>query len=398
MKILSCQDLLDSLHNLSMQVKDKLWIATPYLGNWEAIRNILGNKWIDDGNVNVRLLTDISDYGGLNYESIKYFQYRGKIKSIIGLHAKIYIIDDNAILASANLTGTAFSRRYEVAVLFEGIDAIPLIELYEQWWNNVAEEISSDWRPKKPKKGLKQENDEMTHEKLPIRWELPIVPNKKIEWKKKFLDYESYLNKYSDLANMYNHIQRLWPKSPLFFEIDAFLNYLFHHAPGKPTKSNKATKSLNQKDKELEIRKYAHNFKKWIDNGSDGIETNERREKSSNKINNMLRKDRIETVSIEEVKQVIDQFNCMNSVPLNKTRFLNPNNNDLHAIRDAWKNLLFGMDPLAARMLQCSNALKYFGNSSIYELLAFYYPEKYPIRNSNSSSGLRFFGYDVSIY
>lgn len=85
-------------------------------------------------------------------------------------------------------------------------------------------------------------------------------------------------------------------------------------------------------------------------------------------------------------------------MPLTKSKFLNPKNNDIETICSAWEKLLYGSAPLQARMSECKNTLKYFGNSSIQELIGFFDPEKYPLRNANSNAGLRFFGYDISAY
>jgi hypothetical protein len=46
---------------------------------------------------------------------------------------------------------------------------------------------------------------------------------------------------------------------------------------------------------------------------------------------------------------------------------------------------------------QKSNKLNNFKEGSMYELLGLYYPLEYPMINNNALSGLRFFGYDVSI-
>jgi len=85
-------------------------------------------------------------------------------------------------------------------------------------------------------------------------------------------------------------------------------------------------------------------------------------------------------------------------MPLAKSMFLNPRNNDIKTICNAWENLFYGTAPLQSKMSECKNSLKYFGRSSIHELLGYFEPNKYPLRNSNSSAGLRFFGYDISAY
>jgi hypothetical protein len=77
-----------------------------------------------------------------------------------------------------------------------------------------------------------------------------------------------------------------------------------------------------------------------------------------------------------------------------RTRFLNPRNNRLSAVRAEWKFLLHGTDdPIEARMTRCNQRLFGFGQSAVQELPGWYEPKKYPIRNANSSAGLRFLGY-----
>ncbi|MFQ6127782.1 MAG: helicase-related protein [Thermoplasmata archaeon] len=60
------------------------------------------------------------------------------------------------------------------------------------------------------------------------------------------------------------------------------------------------------------------------------------------------------------------------------------------------KDLLYGPGPLEARMTNCTEALNHFGRSSVQELAGFFWPEEFPIRNSNISAGLRYLGYEVA--
>ena len=54
--------------------------------------------------------------------------------------------------------------------------------------------------------------------------------------------------------------------------------------------------------------------------------------------------------------------------------------------------------PIEERMELCNNKLRWFGKSSIRELVSWYHPDKYPIMNRNSNCGLKFFGYDIETY
>ena len=48
-----------------------------------------------------------------------------------------------------------------------------------------------------------------------------------------------------------------------------------------------------------------------------------------------------------------------------------------------------------AKIKYVNDSLRNFGLSSIYELIGWYYPDKYPLMNNNSDCGMRFFGYTI---
>ena len=79
--------------------------------------------------------------------------------------------------------------------------------------------------------------------------------------------------------------------------------------------------------------------------------------------------------------------------------FLNPENNTLDTIREAWKSLLHDSElPIEERMEACNQKLFRFGKSAIQELISFYEPDEYPVMNRNANSGMRFFGYEIKTY
>lgn len=95
MNILTGQNLIDTLRNLCDNVKRRLWIASPYIGSLNSVTKILGGKWLKDSNVSVRLIADLKELSRLSIDTISAFENRGVVKSLRGLHAKIYIIDYN---------------------------------------------------------------------------------------------------------------------------------------------------------------------------------------------------------------------------------------------------------------------------------------------------------------
>ncbi|MBS4012823.1 MAG: hypothetical protein KGZ97_03545, partial [Bacteroidetes bacterium] len=70
----------------------------------------------------------------------------------------------------------------------------------------------------------------------------------------------------------------------------------------------------------------------------------------------------------------------------------------IETIKDSFNILLHDSSPIEERMEKCNENLKFFGKSSIRELVSWYYPDKYPIMNRNSNCGLKFFGYDIDTY
>ena len=402
MEIVTGQALIDLLRKKCNQAKYRLWIASPYIGSYSSVCRILGSKWLTDPQISVRLLTDVEELGRLSRETIVAFDQRGSVKEVRGLHAKIYIIDDDALITSANLTGTAFSKRYEVGGFLSTEESKQLIELYESWWNETAKDIPVNWSESlSPQEDEQKSQEEKGGKTLPELWKLPKAPHISHEGKpQNFLDYGYFRDRYHDFAKKYSTVQRISPDMPLYLEVDAFLDFLFHHGTRPSFKYRRIRgkpllppRELSSEEKVKEIQRYAPLFRQWVEDGHDIIW----RQSSSRLIRKKLKANNITSLQRHEVAEVVEQLNCMNSLPLNKTRFLNPQNNDINTIRSAWSQLLYGEEGLQKRMAQCKQDLRYFGNSSVQELLGFFAPDEYPIRNSNSNAGLRFFGYDVAI-
>lgn len=104
MKILSLQNLVDTVRNLADKAEERLWIAAPYLGSYTTVQEILGSAWLKKHRVSFKLLTDVKELNSVSALSIMLLKKRGLIHSLRGLHAKIYVIDNYCIIGSANLT------------------------------------------------------------------------------------------------------------------------------------------------------------------------------------------------------------------------------------------------------------------------------------------------------
>lgn len=394
MKVIQGQDLVLELRRLSDKVSRRLWVAVPYIGSPATVRKILGKEWFDNPSVSVRLITDTSDLSCIDTETIQNFHNRGQVKTLTGLHAKIYIIDDTCLLTSANLTDTAFSRRYEIGVILNSNESGQLIENYKGWWkesiNVKPETLSKIFK-------IKTTSKEDRGVTLPKLFDLPTDPGSFVKnLSKKFLNYDRLVADYEDFAGKYSSVQRLWIDKPIYLEIDGLFNYLYHHAPNTPSKeySLKLPRNLTEKRQLEEIRKWALNYKEWnrTEKGNNDIGW---RIKNSNKLKRLLAPIKAKKLIKSEIEDILSSLNSMNSYPINKTKILN--NNNQSDIRKALDNLVNGSDQLAARMYK-SNSIKHLGTSSMNEILGFTYPEKYPVINKNSNSGLRFFGYQIKAY
>jgi hypothetical protein len=63
--------LVNKLRSLCDCVQKRLWIASPFIGKWTAVRKILGRRWVDEANAVVRLIFKYKKYflnikGGVN--------------------------------------------------------------------------------------------------------------------------------------------------------------------------------------------------------------------------------------------------------------------------------------------------------------------------------------------
>lgn len=384
MRILQGQNLVNELRRYSDQITQRLWIAVPYIGGLDTVRKILGRIWIESPNVSIRLLADTNEFNNFNSDTIQLFHERGEIKHLAGLHAKIFIADNMCLLTSANLTKRAFTQRHEIGIFLQGQSATKSIKIFEDWWKK-AEKVSIE-NLRLLTRGKRTSVEERGSAKLANICSLPKdpgQPSKNLE--KRFLNYESLLEQYKDFAKKYKAVQRIWKASPIFFEVDCFLNYLFHDAAGKPSNEYKknAPRELTTAKQLSELEKYAKLFKEEIER-----EAIHRYTHSSKIMKEYLNPKAIKSITKKEVRIVLNQLNGLNSYPWNKDTIIN--SNSLPKLRYALDVLVNGEQLLAARMTEC-NKIKGLGSSSMNEIIGFTYPNQYPLINKNSNSGLRIF-------
>ena len=392
--------LAEHLRQLADKVKRRIWVVSPYVGDRRTLFCVLGNRWQLDPRVDVRLLTDADDNPCLNPRTLRVFEARGQVKSLPGLHAKVYIVDNTAILASANLTRHGFVQRYEVGCHLDRKASQAVIRQVDTWWDKHAVLPADDWITKIEQGRRKEQRPKEEPGATSLRdlWKLPEAPAGWDSSSSRFRDYPGFLSTYRQFSREYERAHnRVWPDLPLFLETDGFLDYLFHHAKGTPSRQfkKKAPRKLSGTERTQSLKRHSEAFAQWVK----GRDDDRWRKDGWHKIRSLLAVKKIDEISRANIITVTNQLNCMASVAIARKKFLNPRNNSLGSIRSAWKTLLHRRDlPMIDAMERCAGLLTFFGRSSTQELMGWYNPRNYPLRNVNSNAGLRFFGYKVSIY
>ena len=230
MKVIHEQSLSNTIATLSRRARTRIWVASPYIGSVDAISRILSNPW-NKALLNLRLLTDLGECSREAHPALTEFFRYGKIRSLRGLHAKIYILDDHVIVTSANLTATAFTRRYEMGVLLSASISAGAIAAFESWWQDKA--ITklvrrADIAAIAAKSGGR--SDAGTGVGLKPRWALPKLPKSHSATTSTSdnNDYNAFLDSYEELASEYRARSGSRNRKFLNFEVDALLDYLFH--------------------------------------------------------------------------------------------------------------------------------------------------------------------------
>lgn len=181
-KILYGLDLVNQLRKHADNIKERLWIAVPYIGEFDSVQRIIGRTWLENYSLSVRLLTDICEFNNFNTETIKAFYKIGKIKHLLGLHAKIFIFDNYCLITSANLTNTAFSKRYEIGIFLDEDNSERTISVFENWWKKSDDVTLDNLRIFSNKKF--NSTEESIGSKFPTIWNLPEAPQEINYWLK----------------------------------------------------------------------------------------------------------------------------------------------------------------------------------------------------------------------
>lgn len=372
------QSLVDCLNDKMTHAKYRIWVASPYVGSLKEVQQIMGGKWMRSS-IEFRLLTDV-DAGFIRkdtYDALK-ASPNTEIRNLLSLHAKIYIVDDWCLITSANLTGTAFCRRYEIGTVLSDISEAEY--LFNEWWQMGSPVTAVLYNVQKAI--LNYQDGKQFNKKCKLPPYKTVSSDRFLQKCDKFISFALLYEKVTG-----RNQQMINDGFSLYQEVDYFFNFLYHEGsqPSKEYKHKKA-RSLDDKARAREIQKYYRQLSYHSHSEDWRLERTEY-------IQKVLDAKHISKLTMTEVKGVLSRLHCLCSYPINRTKI--PNNNSLSDIRNAWSELLTSDDIDGMLINKTKDAIKFFGESSICELLAWYYPEKYPMMNLNSESGMRFFGIDV---
>ena len=378
--ILSGQSLIDTLREHCDQAKERIWIASPYIGTFKDVQKIIGGNWMRT-HIDFRVLTDVES-GFIRHDTYTGFiaSPNTEIRSLLSLHAKIYLIDDWCLLTSANLTGMAFSARHEVGQVVSGPEQV--VKLFDQWWKK-AQAVSSV--PKSLPKSLADRED------LPKPKRLYNLPQYTSGASDQFL---KKCDQFKEFASLYESVtgrnqQMVSDGFTLYEEVDYFFNFLYHRHPDKPSKEyTKEVRSLSRRRVKQEILRYFELMSMSYESEEEQWRLDRR-----NRIRELLPFKAGRSPRKEKIEEVLDCLHCLHSYGWHKPKILDEN--DPRSIASAWNRLIQAPSINSQLVEEVIGEIKHFGMSSACELIAWYYPEKYPMINRNSESGMRFFGFDI---
>lgn len=143
MILFSDTNLAEILRKRCDKATKRIWIVSPFVGGTNDIDCILGTNW-KNNEIDRRLILDAVS-GSMPKATITSFFNSGiQMKSLHGVHAKIYLVDDWCMLTSANLTGSAFSKRLEIGTVVDSTEDIAeIVETFNKWWE-MSTNINSE--------------------------------------------------------------------------------------------------------------------------------------------------------------------------------------------------------------------------------------------------------------
>lgn len=378
--------LAKTLRSHCDSVKHRIWICTPFIGGIKDILRIIGGSW-KRSDIDFRVITDI-ETGFIRQDTFDEFieNHPNSIRTLKSLHAKIYIVDDWCLVSSANLTGTAFSKRYEI-----GTDDVNISEVetfFNSLWENKKTQLVTSWSKGKKQSQIEFEDGGVGYDKLTNLPTYSAGMGKMDKYLAQCSKYKTFAKNYEKFTGRCRDM--VDDGFALLQEVDYLFNYLEHVVcvSKELTKVQQRTESTRNSL----IKKY---FKEISTHYEQNRNYELRRINSTKLVKKLTSPSRIKTISAKEVRTVLDTFNCFGlgtDMHGHASKFISENS--LDDIRSHWDALLNHGDITGEKVYECRK-LRHCGDSSISELIAWRFPDKYPIMNTCSKKGLWFFGVDV---
>lgn len=378
--------LAKTLRSHCDSVKHRIWICTPFIGGIKDILRIIGGSW-KRSDIDFRVITDI-ETGFIRQDTFDEFieNHPNSIRTLKSLHAKIYIVDDWCLVSSANLTGTAFSKRYEI-----GTDDVNISEVetfFNSLWENKKTQLVTSWSKGKKQSQIEFEDGGVGYDKLTNLPTYSAGMGKMDKYLAQCSKYKTFAKNYEKFTGRCRDM--VDDGFALLQEVDYLFNYLEHVV----CVSKELTK-VQQRTESTRISLIKKYFKEISTHYEQNRNYELRRINSTKLVKKLTSPSRIKTISAREVRTVLDTFNCFGlgtDMHGHASKFISENS--LDDIRSHWDALLNHGDITGEKVYECRK-LRHCGDSSISELIAWRFPDKYPIMNTCSKKGLWFFGVDV---
>ena len=378
-------DIVEYIREHSARITRRLWIASPFISSEKMFYYLFQISKIKKHKPEFKLLTDLSHVSINNYNILKFFIENGELRTLENLHSKIYIMENYPVITSANMTFRGFYVNYESAIAGDNGDINRYEQMYNELWSCGAV-VSLDMLDDAVKNSDYVDNDDYSVNLKCIR----NVPKELTGT----CSYETFLLEFKNLSDKYVKYGRIWPNTPLKFEMDSFLNYLFHHSPNHSSQDFYYWNETNPLASDNLLAECIYEYHEWIKSDSCWDNENVRENYRKNALK-LFSKDNINMVTLEEVSEFLkSNINTYltNSVRFNwAKKFIKQN--DISKVI-SFISKIIDSSPKDIDNLVKRSPIAYMGESTLQELLGLI-RDDLPIRNENTNAGMRYLGYPV---
>lgn len=380
------KDIREFICEKTKRIQDSsFYVISPFIGSYSFLSTLFHLENIKKWNNDLRLITDISNLSKINYKTILFFAENGEVRTLDNLHAKLYIIGKDKIITSANFTRKAFMGNWELAVTSR--DTV-YDNIFEQMWQYSEKVTINELKEKIELCDKNTANKNPDSEAYEDIWKLQLPPELIKE-----SNYQTFLEAFNEIERLYEPYKR-WANQPLKYEIDSFLNYLFHHEdkPSAIYKDASSYREISAEERINEIKYWAKRYHEWFDSGQTA-DDEYRRIIASERARNVLLKNK-KDATIDDFIGVM--ISCIESFK----RLYKWCKWDKQLKKYDITDILKYTDKLfSAKVEQIDKLVKDppisgLGKSGAQELLGLC-KDEFPIRNENTNAGLRFFGFKV---